>query len=73
MRCVQALQPATSCADQATAAPEVEKHGGVIQVVMTPDMRAAFEQLLKARGMFLYRMPIESEDDLDTYGIGIRP
>lgn len=51
----------------------MEKHGGVIQVVMTPDMRAAFEQLLKARGMFLYRMPIESEDDLDTYGIGIRP
>ncbi len=49
-----------------------EEHGGCIQVVLTPHMRAAFEQLLEARGMYLYQMPIANPDDLDTYGIGIR-
>jgi hypothetical protein len=43
---------------------------GVFQVVMHDVMRERFEQWLAARRMYLYPIPVE--DDLPTFGIGIR-
>lgn len=49
-----------------------EKHGGCVQVVLTPELRKVFEPWLALHGRVLYRMPVDNPDDLDTYGIGIK-
>ena len=38
---------------------------------MTKPQREAFERWLRQLGMYLYKMPIDNPDDLDTYGIGV--
>lgn len=43
---------------------------GEIQVVMTPGIQGHFREWLAARGLYLFPIPVE--DDLPTYGIGIR-
>lgn len=47
----------------------------VIQVVVTEAVRPALERWLDSRGAFLFLMPPDAqrEDDLPTYGIGIKP
>ena len=44
----------------------------VIQVVLPPWLRPRFEQWLALHGLFLFRMPIDNPDDLDTYGVGTK-
>lgn len=43
----------------------------IIQVVMPEAIQGPFNRWLAARGLHLFPMPIEVEDDLPTYGIGI--
>lgn len=48
-----------------------EPYDGVFQVVFHPAMRPALERWIEARGFYLFPMPISTEDDLPTYGVGI--
>jgi hypothetical protein len=44
-----------------------------IQVVLTDAIQEPFRRWLAARGLYLFRIPGLSDDDLPAYGIGIGP
>lgn len=55
----------------ATNAPQRESD--CIEVVMAfPYFIQAFEEWLDDRGLYLFPIPIERDDDLPAYGIGFR-
>jgi hypothetical protein len=43
----------------------------VIQVVFTKAMQAPLREWLASRGLYLFRIPVEDEDGLPTFGIGL--
>lgn len=44
--------------------------GEVIQVVVTEAMRGPFSERLASRGLYPYPIPVEN--DLPTFGIGVK-